>query len=603
MTRVLEKEPLNFDALMMLAETVRSPEGVRDALRRLKGVEAEYGKTARFRIALGLLYLKANDLAKAESSFMEALAMDPGNIEVHWGLGTMYLIKKDVKSAEREYKNASEAGHDKPEPQLKLAEFYIKQGDAAEAKRILNDCTVRFPDYIPAFYALAATALEQKNFEELTGLIDQILQKNHADPGALILKGRMHLAQNKASDALKDFQDVGQLHPGTAEVSYWEGIAFLASGDLDSAKAKLREALSSSPQSADATLRLAEVDVRQGSYQSAVNGLESMFDKEPKPPEVYRVLGAAYLGKGDAVKSATCFREFLKTYPDNPDGLYFLAVSLRRQGKNEEAGSYLEKLVKASPGSIDAIAELAGVYVAEKKTELALELVGKQLEGSPGNARLYLLLGTLHMTRKDWKEAETAFLKGIELDPRLSGCYLELAKVYSATNRSDEALARLEEGVAKEPGNAGLQMLSGILYQQKRDMAKARKAYEKVIELDSNNVAALNNLAYVFSEEFGDYDKALKLAQRANELAPDDPHVADTLGWILYKQGNPEWSLGYIEKSASKLPEKPEVQYHLGMVQYKLGNAESAKQALNKALELDPKFSAADEIRRVLAEL
>ena len=315
LTRVLEKEPLNFDALMMLAETVRSPEGVRDALRRLKGVEAEYGKTARFRIALGLLYLKANDLAKAESSFMEALAMDPGNIEVHWGLGTMYLIKKDVKSAEREYKNASEAGHDKPEPQLKLAEFYIKQGDAAEAKRILNDCTVRFPDYIPAFYALAATALEQKNFEELTGLIDQILQKNHADPGALILKGRMHLAQNKASDALKDFQDVGQLHPGTAEVSYWEGIAFLASGDLDSAKAKLREALSSSPQSADATLRLAEVDVRQGSYQSAVNGLRACSIKSLSPPKSTGSLAPHTLAREMRSNRPLASGNFLKPIP------------------------------------------------------------------------------------------------------------------------------------------------------------------------------------------------------------------------------------------------------------------------------------------------
>ena len=86
--------------------------------------------------------------------------------------------------------------------------------------------------------------------------------------------------------------------------------------------------------------------------------------------------------------------------------------------------------------------------------------------------------------------------------------------------------------------------------------------------------------------------------------APDDPNVADTLGWILCEQGNPEWSLTYLQQSAVKLPENAEVQYHLGMVQYKLGNPEAAKEALDKALKLDPELPAAVEIRkRVLEEL
>jgi Flp pilus assembly protein TadD len=35
----------------------------------------------------------------------------------------------------------------------------------------------------------------------------------------------------------------------------------------------------------------------------------------------------------------------------------------------------------------------------------------------------------------------------------------------------------------------------------------------------------------------GDDAGALKYAVRAQEAAPDDPHVADTLGWILFKRG------------------------------------------------------------------
>jgi tetratricopeptide (TPR) repeat protein len=350
-------------------------------------------------------------------------------------------------------------------------------------------------------------------------------------------------------------------------------------------------------------MRLAETDLRKGSYQSAINSLESMFDNRPKPPEALRTLGAAYLGKGDWVRSAGCFAELLKTYPYDAQGLYFLGVSLRRQGKNEEAINYLEKAARAAPDLVDPVVELTGIYVSENKTEQALELVGKRLEASPRNARLNLLLGTLHASRKDWKEAEEAFLNGVETDPMLSPCYLELAKLYLASGRSDQALARVEEGIARDPLNSGLQMLCATLYQQRHDTAQARRAYEKVIELDPNYIPALNNLAYIYTVDLGEYDTGLRLARRAKELAPDNPQIADTLGWVLYRQGNAEWALGYIRESASKLPENPEVQYHLGMVHLRLGNPEQARQALNRALELDPDFPAANEIRQALADL
>ena len=48
---------------------------------------------------------------------------------------------------------------------------------------------------------------------------------------------------------------------------------------------------------------------------------------------------------------------------------------------------------------------------------------------------------------------------------------------------------------------------------------------------------ALNNLAVLYSDDLGQLDKAYDLAKKAREVAPNDPHIADTLGWILYKEG------------------------------------------------------------------
>ena len=46
---------------------------------------------------------------------------------------------------------------------------------------------------------------------------------------------------------------------------------------------------------------------------------------------------------------------------------------------------------------------------------------------------------------------------------------------------------------------------------------------------------------------------------------PDDPHISDTLGWILYKRGVYQQATALLRESAAKRPESPEIQYHLGM--------------------------------------
>ena len=146
-------------------------------------------------------------------------------------------------------------------------------------------------------------------------------------------------------------------------------------------------------------------------------------------------------------------------------------------------------------------------------------------------------------------------------------------------------------------------MLSGIMYERMGDKSQARAAYERVLAINSNFHPAANNLAYLYAEDGGDLEKALKLARQAKDAAPEDPTVADTLGWVLYKKGDFTWALTLLQMSSSKLPDNPEVHYHLGMAHYRLGNKDLAKQALSRALQLKQRFPGEEEAKRVLAEV
>jgi Flp pilus assembly protein TadD len=153
------------------------------------------------------------------------------------------------------------------------------------------------------------------------------------------------------------------------------------------------------------------------------------------------------------------------------------------------------------------------------------------------------------------------------------------------------------------PRSVPAQMLLGLVLEGKGDVARARQAYEKVLELNPRFPLAANNLAILYFEHGGDKEKALALAQTAREAAPEDPHIADTLGWMFYQRGVYQRAIALLKESVAKLPNNPEIQYHLGMAALKVGDNEAARKALTVAANSPTRFGAKDEAKRALAEL
>jgi len=216
---------------------------------------------------------------------------------------------------------------------------------------------------------------------------------------------------------------------------------------------------------------------------------------------------------------------------------------------------------------------------------------------------LHELLGAVHVTRGEAKLAETAFLKALDLEPTLLTAYMALGQLYAASGKHDEALAKLGEALKVNPNNLVALVRTGMLYERKGNFPKAEEAYERALALEPRFAPAANNLAYLYSERGGNPERALQLAQMAREAAPDDPHIADTLGWILYKRGVHQPALTLLRESAAKLPENPDVQYHLGMAASLTGDKASARKALARAVNSPLNFGGRKEAQKALDEL
>ena len=116
--------------------------------------------------------------------------------------------------------------------------------------------------------------------------------------------------------------------------------------------------------------------------------------------------------------------------------------------------------------------------------------------------------------------------------------------------------------------------------------------YKSLLDVDGSNIFALNNLAYLMALQ--NPDEALKLAQQAVELAPDDPATRDTLGWVYYRKGLYLPAVEQLKVSLSKESTALR-QFHLAMCYLKLGDQDLGQRTLADALKQDPNLTRTEQ--------
>ena len=374
----------------------------------------------------------------------------------------------------------------------------------------------------------------------------------------------------------------------------------LAKNPLD-AKAAFKEAIRLEPGFVDAQLRMAQIDLQGRDFKAAISTLESIVEKQPKLAQPYLLLGTAHLAKNEANKALDVFQQFASLSPKDPRWPYFVGIALRAQGKPAEARLQFEAALALAPGYLDPLTQLVQMDLADKKPDDAVKRVKEQIAQAPKTeAGLQYLLGRVYQAQNDAKLAEAAYKKAIELNPEISGAYLALGQLYASGGKEQEALAQFQDALKVNHKHQMAPMLTGIIYTTRGGMPQAQTYFEKVMEVTPNFAPAANNLAYIYFEFGGDKEKAFQLARKANELAPEDPQIQDTLGWIVYSRGDYQWALRLLNDAATKLSDNPEVLYHLGMTQLKLDQKDKAKESLEKALQLSADFRGHAEAKQSL---
>jgi tetratricopeptide (TPR) repeat protein len=180
-TFVLAKESRNVDGLALLASMASTPQQVDGAIQRLEAAQADVGDRAKLHLALGVLYLRKQDVARAERAFQEAVAREPQLPEPHLALGQLYLATQNSSQAEREFKAAAAIAPVGSPARLRLADFYLLAQKPDEAKRTLLEITRSAPAYLPAWRRLAEMSFQERNYDESLRALQVLLTETPSD--------------------------------------------------------------------------------------------------------------------------------------------------------------------------------------------------------------------------------------------------------------------------------------------------------------------------------------------------------------------------------------------------------------------------------------
>jgi Tfp pilus assembly protein PilF len=107
----------------------------------------------------------------------------------------------------------------------------------------------------------------------------------------------------------------------------------------------------------------------------------------------------------------------------------------------------------------------------------------------------------------------------------------------------------------------------------------------KSIELNERHARALNYLGYTLAETGGDLNEAERLIRRALAVEPHSGYILDSMGWVLYKKGQFEQALNYLNRAAATGENDPVIYEHIGEVALAMGRFEAAVGAFEQAIK------------------
>jgi tetratricopeptide (TPR) repeat protein len=601
-------KPFQPEAVEPLAECLEMSGRISDAekllLQAIEGNKAflgGYRKLYRYYIGVG----RFDD---AERILQVAIRNNPKEYGFLFDLAMYYQTRGKQDDARKIVQGMVASGKDFPAAYELAGDFYYGIGKSIEAIQLYEKGIAAFPgDKLTYQTRIVRTYLAQGKKTEAQKVNDAILKEHPKDVPAISRSASLLLDKGEVNQSIDRLNAALAIDPNSSQAHYDLARALIAVKRPELVHYHLSEAIKWSPRFLAARLLLAQLDVEAGAYKNAVDATEVVMASTPSDRRAHLIhaMGLRGLQKYDKARAELSF--LVASNPRDPSALFQLGVLENAAQKWKQAEGAFLASYNANPLDLRGLKAAADLHMAQRQYDEALTLLRTEVKRYPERADLQAALaeyagraGRLGMAES---EMEIAFRKVDPNSPASAELHRKLAQIQISSGSLREALPHLERARELQPGDATTLFELGALYDRLGRLKDAVPAYAASVKIDSGNIRALNNLAYTMSETGEDLDKALTFAQHAQQLAPDKPEIADTVGSIYLKKNLLDEALEIFEENVKKRPDYALFRYHLGLALLQNGDLPKAKQEFEKALANHPSPEESGKIQAQLAKI
>lgn len=461
-----------------------------------------------------------------------------------------------------------------------IAIFARMNRAALESARVWHETD---PRSSRALQVLIGLLVAGNQFDEAQPYIRNMLAAEGADVAAIFLQlARTLSGAADKQGAVRLARSLAELNPSLPQARLLVAQAATAAGDEGLALEEVRRARTLRPDWETAALLEAQI-MQPRSNAAALDVLKRFLDQYPGSRDVRLNFARALVAEKRFDESRAQFHSLMQTYPDDAEVVYAVALLSLQLRDFVQAEANLKHLLGLDFHDKDQVRMYLGQIAEEQKRPAdAMKWYG-EVEG--GDQYLGARIRHAQILAKQGRlDAARAWLQGAEVRNNQQRVQLVLAEAQLLRDANDpkSAFDLLAEALDRAPNNPDLLYDHAMLAERIDRVEVMESSLRKLIELRPDHAHAYNALGYSLADRNLRLPEARTLIEKALKLAPDDAFIIDSMGWVLYRQGDLKGAVEYLQRAFSSRPDA-EIAAHLAEALWASGDRAAAERLLREA--------------------
>jgi tetratricopeptide (TPR) repeat protein len=206
------------------------------------------------------------------------------------------------------------------------------------------------------------------------------------------------------------------------------------------------------------------------------------------------------------------------------------------------------------------------------------------------DVRVYRRMVELGVYTRQWNTVVSALDGWSNQDPdslEMQESRLVVARIFRDTGNLERAREQYQILLKRYPESIELLYETAMISEKQNKLEEMEKDLRRVMELRPDFALAWNALGYSLADRNLRLSEARGYIEQAVKLSPDDPYIQDSLGWVMFRQGETSSALTVLKKAFATSADA-EIAAHLGEVEWNAGSHEEALKVWQAAIHAHP---------------